>query len=73
MWRSLPRPVSWHPSSIALLRWGQAYVDEGMAGYESRYRSARIHRLEAAAKQLGYKLAPQTTAANRLSGEWGHR
>ncbi len=40
-----------------MLRWGQAYVDEGVALYEERYRAHQIHRLEATAKQLGYKLA----------------
>ncbi len=30
--------------------------------YEKRYQSARIHRLQTAAYQLGYKLEPQTAA-----------
>jgi transposase len=46
-----------------MLRWGQAYVDEGAAAYEKRYQTARIDRLKATANQLGYKLEPQTTAA----------
>jgi transposase len=46
-----------------MLRWGQAYVDEGVAAYEKRYQTARIHRLKTTANQLGYKLEPQTTAA----------
>src|SRR5215470_15381625 len=41
-----------------LLRWGQPYVDEGAAAYETRYRQQRIGRLAATAKQLGYQLAP---------------
>lgn len=39
-----------------LLRWGQPYVDEGAATYDHRYRQARIRRLTAAAKDLGYTL-----------------
>jgi transposase len=45
-----------------MLRWGQAYVDEGVAAYEKRHQSARIHRLQAAANQLGYKLEPHIKA-----------
>lgn len=41
-----------------LLRWGQPYVDEGAAAYETRYRLQRIARLTATAKELGYELAP---------------
>lgn len=41
-----------------LLRWGQPYVDEGAAAYETRYRLQRIARLAATAKELGYELAP---------------
>jgi transposase len=43
-----------------LLRWGQPYVDEGAAAYESRYRQHRIGRLAATAKELGYQLTPVT-------------
>ena len=39
-----------------LLRWGQPYIDEGAAAYEKRYREARVHRLAATAKDLGYTL-----------------
>jgi transposase len=39
-----------------LLRWGQPYVDEGATAYETRYRQARITRLTATAKELGYTL-----------------
>lgn len=39
-----------------LLRWGQPYVDEGAAAYEKRYHLARVQRLAATAKGLGYKL-----------------
>lgn len=39
-----------------LLRWGQPYIDEGAAAYDQRYRHARIRRLTATAKDLGYTL-----------------
>ncbi|MBI3493675.1 MAG: IS110 family transposase [Acidobacteria bacterium] len=39
-----------------VLRWGQAYVDEGAAAYEKRYHEARIKRLATTAHQLGYAL-----------------
>lgn len=39
-----------------LLRWGQPYVDEGAAAYEKRYHEARVKRIAASAKQLGYAL-----------------
>lgn len=46
-----------------LLRWGQAYVDEGAAAYEKRYEESRITNLKAKAKTLGFDLiqtAPAT-------------
>lgn len=39
-----------------LLRWGQPYVDVGAAAYERRYHEARLRRLTATAKELGYTL-----------------
>jgi transposase len=39
-----------------LLRWGQAYVDEGAEAYEKRYQTARINRLLSTAAELGYEL-----------------
>jgi len=39
-----------------LLRWGQPYVDEGAAVVEKRYQEARIQRLGATAKDLGFQL-----------------
>jgi len=39
-----------------MLRWGQAYVDEGAEAYEKRYQLARINRLHSTAAGLGYKL-----------------
>jgi transposase len=46
-----------------LLRWGQAYVDQGAATYEKRYQAARLRRMEAAAAQLGYQLVPKVAVA----------
>jgi hypothetical protein len=46
-----------------MLRWGQAYLDEGVAAYEKRYQTARIHRLKTTANQLGYNLEPQSSVA----------
>lgn len=39
-----------------LLHWGKAYVDEGVAAYEERYRAARLRRLAQTANDLGYTL-----------------
>ena len=39
-----------------LLRWGQAYVDEGAEAYERRYQQNRLLALKSRAKQLGYEL-----------------
>jgi transposase len=44
-----------------LLRWGKAYMDEGAAAYETRYRLSRIRRMATTASQLGYQLIPKTT------------
>ncbi len=44
-----------------LLRWGQPYVDEGAAAYEQRYQQARVKRVAASAKQLGYTLVAVNT------------
>src|SRR5947209_2988792 len=41
-----------------LLRWGQPYVDEGVAAFEARYQQQRVGRLTATAKELGYQLVP---------------
>lgn len=46
-----------------LLRWGQPYVDEGAAAYDRRYQQARIQRLAATAKNLGYQLIPNPAEA----------
>jgi transposase len=39
-----------------LLRWGQAYVDEGAEAYERRYEQNRLLSLKSKASQLGYQL-----------------
>lgn len=39
-----------------LLRWGQPYVDEGVATDEARFQAARTRRLAATAKDLGFQL-----------------
>ena len=44
-----------------LLRWGQAYVDEGAEAYEKRYAERRVQRLKSSANHLGYELTPKTT------------
>jgi len=41
-----------------MLRWGQAYVDQGAEAYEKRYQQARFLQLRAKAKQMGYELEP---------------
>lgn len=46
-----------------LLRWGQPYLDEGVAAFENRHQQARFQRLTAMAKDLGYQLAPQIAQA----------
>jgi transposase len=39
-----------------MLRHGHVYVDQGAAAYEKRYQEARVKRLAATAKDLGYQL-----------------
>ena len=46
-----------------MLRYGQDYIDIGEACYEDRFRQRRLAGLTDAAKSLGFKLVPQTTAA----------
>ncbi len=46
-----------------LLRYGQAYVDEGAAAYDRRYQQARLARLGTIAAQLGFQLTPRPNAA----------
>ena len=46
-----------------LLRWGQAYVDQGAEAYERRYQERRINGLKSTAQQLGYGLTLKTSPA----------
>ena len=47
-------------ANLRRLRWGPAYVDEGMEAYEKRYQQKRIKSLKDKAKDLGFKLMPMT-------------
>ena len=54
-----------------LLRWGQAYTDEGVATAEKRYEHARLSSLKVKAKNLGYHLLPcggPLTSAEGVTG-----
>jgi transposase len=47
-----------------LLRYGQAYVDEGMQAYEDRFKAARIRTCKQIAKEFGLTvLEPETATA----------
>ena len=41
------------------LRWGQAYIDEGVEAYERRYEHTQLRRLTQRAAQAGYDLVPK--------------
>jgi transposase len=41
-----------------MLRWGQAYVDEGCEVYEKRFEAARLRSCQSMAKNLGYRMLP---------------
>jgi len=41
-----------------LLRYGQAYIDEGMQAYEERFKAARLRTCKLIAKEFGYKVLP---------------
>lgn len=41
-----------------LLRWGQAYIDQGAEAYEQLYQKRRLATLASKAKALGYQLLP---------------
>ena len=43
-----------------LLKYGEAYVAQGMAEYEQAYRERTVQNLLRKAKALGYKLLPIT-------------
>lgn len=44
-----------------MLRYGTAYVDEGLQVYEQRFQEAKLHMCQQVANQLGYKLIQQET------------
>jgi transposase len=48
-----------------LLRYGEAYVAQGMEEYEQAYRERTIRNLARKAKALGYKLLPATDPATQ--------
>ena len=52
--------VGLDPDRGGQLRWGQEYVDEGEAAYEERYRQRTLANLKTSAKDLGYRLVPNT-------------
>ncbi|MFH0908853.1 MAG: IS110 family transposase, partial [bacterium] len=41
-----------------MLRYGQAYVDEGLDAYEARFEQRRLRSLKDAARSLGFDLVP---------------
>jgi transposase len=45
------------------LRFGWAYVEQGLADYEKKYKEQYIKRLRAAAKHLGMQLIPEPASA----------
>jgi transposase len=45
-----------------LLRWGQAYVDEGQQAYQARFEAVRLRSLKATADQLGMQVIPKPAA-----------
>ena len=45
-----------------MLRYGMAYVDEGVQAYEQRFQAARLQMCEQIANQFGYKLIQEKVA-----------
>lgn len=45
-----------------MLRFGAAYVDEGLQAYERRFQDAKLRMCQQIANQFGYKLIQQDTA-----------
>jgi hypothetical protein len=41
-----------------VMRWGQAYVDEGQEAYEARHKRKRLAGLISTAKEMGFELTP---------------
>jgi len=42
-----------------LLRYGQAYVDQGVQAYEERFQRRRLLSVQTAANEMGYELVPR--------------
>ena len=51
-----------------LLKYGEAYVAQGMTEYEQAYRERTLQNLIRKAKALGYKLLPTTVATAQEAG-----
>jgi hypothetical protein len=49
------------------LRHGLAYADPGADYYERKYRERVVHQLHRRARQVGYALVPESTAAGGVS------
>ena len=46
-----------------MLRYGQAYVDQGAEDYEKQFEERRLQAMISSAKQMGYELKPMPEAA----------
>lgn len=46
-----------------MLRYGQDYIDEGLAAYEERFRQRRLHNIATMANEMGYEITPIPVAA----------
>ncbi|MFU8780396.1 MAG: IS110 family transposase, partial [Kiritimatiellia bacterium] len=46
-----------------MLRYGQAYVDQGAEAYEEQFKERRLQAMISSAKQMGYELKPMPVAA----------
>jgi transposase len=51
-----------------VLKYGEAYVAQGMTEYEQAYRERTLQNLIRKAKALGYKLLPTTAATTQEAG-----
>lgn len=47
-----------------LIKWGQAYFDEGQQAYEQRFQARRLRAISSQAKEMGYELAKLQQSAN---------
>lgn len=46
-----------------MLRFGQDYVDEGLAAYEERFKQRRVKNIASVAREMGYQITPIPIAA----------